>query len=53
MGRDGSQNAVLEDHKEEEDEGDDEPDGEEVCKDEVFEGESPARFASELGFGVV
>ena len=49
MGRDGSRNAVPKDHEEEEDE----PDGKEVCKDEVFEGESPARFVGELGFGVV
>ena len=53
MGRDGSWNAVPKDHEEEEDVGDDEPDGEEVCKDEVFEGESPTRFAGELEFGVV
>ena len=53
MGRDGSRIVVPEDHEEEEDEGDNEPDGEEVCEDEVFEGESPARFAGELGFGVI
>ena len=33
MGRDGSWNAVPKDHEEEEDVGDDEPDGEEVCVD--------------------
>ena len=38
VGRDGSRNAVPEDHEEEEDEGDDEPDREEVCEDEVFQG---------------
>ena len=53
MGRDGSWNAVPEDHEEEENEGDDELDGEEVCEDEVFEEESPAGLASKLGFGVV
>ena len=53
MGRDGSQNVVPKDHEEEEDVGDDEPDGEEVCINEVFEGELPVGFAGELGFGVV
>ena len=49
MGRDGSQNTVLEDHEVEEDE----PNDKKVCKDEVFEGESPTEFAGELGYGVV
>ena len=52
MGRDGSWNAVPEDHEEEENEGDDELDGEEVCEDEVFEEESPADWRVSLDLGL-